>query len=190
MRVNEDNLEIAKKLLVNGVKIPDYFKAVVCSGEDIESKALVCCPLHDEITASFKYFKDTESFYCFGCEKGGSIVELHYYFMQRENPGYSKIEAVLDLGRMFSVKIPDLFIRGTSNEFFGIKEYKKPVVAEKREYTDKWLLSQIEKGLKSLKGKNIDKYIEVCNLVDMVCLIDVDKNKRLEEILEGLRLGG
>lgn len=37
------------------------------------------CPLHNEKTASFVIYKDTNSFHCFGCGKGGSIIDLVMY---------------------------------------------------------------------------------------------------------------
>lgn len=38
------------------------------------SKAL--CPLHQEKTPSFTIYHTTNSWYCFGCGKGGSVVHL------------------------------------------------------------------------------------------------------------------
>jgi len=35
------------------------------------------CPLHDEKTASFVWYQDSNSWYCFGaCKKGGDIIQL------------------------------------------------------------------------------------------------------------------
>lgn len=44
----------------------------------------VCCPLHDENTASFRYYENEDTFYCFGCDKGGDVVMLHKYLRERE----------------------------------------------------------------------------------------------------------
>lgn len=44
----------------------------------------VCCPLHDENTASFRIYEDEDTFYCFGCDKGGDVVKLHQYLAERE----------------------------------------------------------------------------------------------------------
>ena len=35
------------------------------------------CPLHNETNASFVWYKDNNSWYCFGCCKGGSIIDLY-----------------------------------------------------------------------------------------------------------------
>jgi hypothetical protein len=52
---------------------------------DFDSKPVVCCPLHDEDTPSCRYYPETESFYCFGCQKGGNVIYLHKYFAERMN---------------------------------------------------------------------------------------------------------
>ncbi len=35
------------------------------------------CPLHNEKTASFNWYKKTKTFYCFGCHEHGSIIDLY-----------------------------------------------------------------------------------------------------------------
>lgn len=35
------------------------------------------CPLHNEDTPSFTWYKDTNSFYCFGCHEGGNVITLY-----------------------------------------------------------------------------------------------------------------
>lgn len=44
----------------------------------------VCCPLHDENTASFRIYDDEDTFYCFGCDVGGDVVVLHQKLAERE----------------------------------------------------------------------------------------------------------
>jgi len=42
---------------------------------------LAKCPLHEDRSPSFYVYPDTNSFYCFGCQKGGGVikfVELYY----------------------------------------------------------------------------------------------------------------
>lgn len=76
------------------VSIPMYFYNVIVPqlGDyydlypvDFDSKPVVCCPLHDEDTPSCRYYPETESFYCFGCQKGGNVINLHKYFFERMN---------------------------------------------------------------------------------------------------------
>jgi len=35
------------------------------------------CPIHAEDTPSFEWYKGTNSFYCFGCFQGGTIIDLY-----------------------------------------------------------------------------------------------------------------
>lgn len=35
------------------------------------------CPLHNEDTPSFVFYKKTNSFYCFGCHQGGNVIDLY-----------------------------------------------------------------------------------------------------------------
>jgi len=43
------------------------------------------CPLHDEDTPSFRYYDETNTFYCFGCRAGGDVINLHRKFMGQKN---------------------------------------------------------------------------------------------------------
>lgn len=38
-----------------------------------------CCPFHEETTASFTIYTNDNSFYCFGCNKWGSSVDLYMH---------------------------------------------------------------------------------------------------------------
>jgi len=40
------------------------------------SKFAALCPFHNEKTPSFYLYPETNSFYCFGCQKHGDVIEL------------------------------------------------------------------------------------------------------------------
>jgi len=74
--------------------IPQYFYQIILPQMgnyysdypiEFESRVVNCCPLHDEDTPSCRYYEDTNSFYCFGCQRGGDIIALHRYFTERMN---------------------------------------------------------------------------------------------------------
>jgi len=72
-KVNYYNLE-----LIKAVPIENF----IASGQRLNNdKSLHICPLHNEKTASFHYYKKQNSFSCYGCGKAGDniqfIMELH-----------------------------------------------------------------------------------------------------------------
>ena len=60
------------------------------------------CPFHSERTPSFVVYKDTQSFYCFGCGAGGDVIS---FIMRQENLDY--VSAVEFLARRAGITIPD-----------------------------------------------------------------------------------
>lgn len=43
---------------------------------DYGNRAVSLCPFHREKRPSFTIYKETNSFYCFGCQKGGNIINF------------------------------------------------------------------------------------------------------------------
>lgn len=60
------------------------------------------CPFHSEKTPSFTVYKDTQSFYCFGCGAGGDVIS---FIMRQENLDY--VSAVEFLARRAGISLPD-----------------------------------------------------------------------------------
>jgi hypothetical protein len=88
--VNVSKKEIASVL--GKVTVGQYFKHVIepqlgnyfeLYPVDFENKPVACCPLHDEDTPSFRHYSETNTFYCFGCGKGGDVIKLHMYFYEK-----------------------------------------------------------------------------------------------------------
>lgn len=42
-----------------------------------KNRAFFPCPLHNEKKPSFVWYKNDNSFYCFGCAAGGSVIDLY-----------------------------------------------------------------------------------------------------------------
>lgn len=43
---------------------------------EINRASFTCCPLHKEKTPSLKVYTKTNSWYCFGCNEGGNVIDL------------------------------------------------------------------------------------------------------------------
>ena len=67
------------------------------------------CPFHSEKTPSFVVYKDTQSFYCFGCGAGGDVIN---FIMRQENMDY--VSAVECLAKRAGIALPDFNDRGIS----------------------------------------------------------------------------
>lgn len=87
-KISVSDIAKAKK-----VPIPLYFDRVILTQSvmynyyynnkvDFNHRQTCRCPLHDEKTPSMRYYEETNSFYCFGCGRGGSVINLHLYFMR------------------------------------------------------------------------------------------------------------
>ena len=75
------------------VTIPMYFYNIIVPQlggyyadypVDFDARPVACCPLHDEDTPSMRYYEETNTFYCFGCRKGGDVITLHRQFTERQ----------------------------------------------------------------------------------------------------------
>lgn len=104
-KVSISNKQIAE--VKSKITIPMYFYNIIVPQlgsyydtypVDFDNKVVVCCPLHDEDTPSCRYYEETNSFYCFGCQRGGDVIALHRYFAEKQNgtkPEYDEAVAFL-----------------------------------------------------------------------------------------------
>ena len=103
-----------EKEVIGKVSIPNYMYTIVVpnmggyyDGDypvDFDVDLRAKCPLHDENTPSFRYYPDTNSYYCWGCASGGNVINLHMNFMEKLNgKGITREEAVDFLYNYFVV---------------------------------------------------------------------------------------
>ena len=69
-------------------------------GIKIGKKGKCICPLHTEDTPSFVVYEATDSFYCWGCDKGGDGVKLVSYMF-----GLSNGEACQKINEDFNLNL-------------------------------------------------------------------------------------
>jgi hypothetical protein len=55
---------------------PERYVSVL-TGQRVPVSRKVCCPLHDDRTASLHVYADPQrGWFCFGCRRGGSVYDL------------------------------------------------------------------------------------------------------------------
>ena len=71
-------------------------------------KGFMCCPFHGEKEPSLKVYKNTGGWHCFGCERGGSVID---FVMEHENCNFKTavraIDHALHLGLMNPFEDPE-----------------------------------------------------------------------------------
>lgn len=138
---------------------------------DFDTKIVVCCPLHDEDTPSCRYYEETNSFYCFGCQKGGDVISLHRYFAEKMNgtkPEYDEAVAFLY----------QYFIQGKDTSNF-IDVTKQKIGGNERLNTDKDIVKfnvyrvNLERSISFDNALSLDIKKQLWELLDNIdCLID------------------
>ena len=61
-----------------------------------------CCPFHNEKTPSFHVLKDKQFYHCFGCKKGGGVIN---FIMEIENLSYP--DAIRFLAKRVNMEVPE-----------------------------------------------------------------------------------
>ena len=82
--------QVRKELILKQVSILDVLKYY---GIDFEGETIPCpLPSHKDGVASFKIYRETNSFYCFGCQANSNVIDL---VMAMEGCGF--MEAIVKL---------------------------------------------------------------------------------------------
>ena len=183
--LNLDAYRVARENIKKKLDIPQYFYDNIDKKVNLEAQTLVRCPLHDETTPSFKYFSDTETFFCFGCERGGTVIELHYFLVRRSNEKYSKARAVIDLSKDYGIEIPNIFDESFRDEE-NLFKYTPASISRDKKYPVPWILKELEKKLEIIKKEDFNRYVSLCNSIDNIYLVGVETQSRLLNILESL----
>lgn len=163
------------------VTVPDYFYNIIMPQMgnyyndytvDFDLKPVVKCPLHDEDTPSFRYYEDTNTFFCFGCRAGGDIINLHRLFIKKINgsqPTFS--ESIEFLYKFFvrgnNAKIP--IKRSHSKQIEPINSLPEDL-ARLNNY-----VSKVERQLLHDNSINQDSKLKIWMAIDSIDLL-INKN--------------
>lgn len=98
------------------------------------------CPLHQEKTGSFQYFKVTNSFYCHGCKKSGDVIKFVAFLFGISNfEALKKINYDFNLGFKINGKISTENIKKYHKfkQELLEREKKKELYLEKKWHLDR-----------------------------------------------------
>jgi hypothetical protein len=143
----KDTLHITEILPFYGVEVKRANPAAWASSSRSERPAKALCPIHNEKTPSFTVYPSSNSWHCFGCGVGGSVIDfiMVYY-------GLGPLEAAKRLDNDFNL---GLFDKLSQEEIHRISEQRTK--------------KQAEKGLSSAFEAFIDKaYILLCDYLHLL----------------------
>ncbi len=151
---------------VKKIPIPKYFERVIkpALGNyysdyilDFDVTPVCKCPLHDENTPSFRYYPETNSYFCWGCNSGGDIIKLHREFMNRLNGSIVSFNDAVDyLGRMSrDVELLDTNVQLT--HVYDIQSTPVEVLQMNME---------INRVTNMITEREVDKQIKIFNCID------------------------
>lgn len=156
------------------VTIPKYFYNIIVPNladyysdytVDFDLSHVVKCPLHDEATPSCRYYDETNTFYCFGCGKGGDIITLHREYTKVATGHIPSLDSAVDF-------LYDFFVQGNEN----VKAAKKRTKLVKEEILSTEVdIARFSSYVTKLEEQlGIDPYLPI------------DKKKKLWKTLDNL----
>ena len=148
--------------------MPTYYNGDYPCDFDISS--VVKCPLHGEKTPSLRFYEHTNSFFCFGCRKGGDVINLHRLFTEVINgtkPSYD--EAIEFLYQYFIVGRDLRPLKNAGAK----KEYRNDPV---KMILLSQYMTRIEEALAVDNSMKLDSKIRIWDIMDDIkVLISFDK---------------
>lgn len=187
-------ISVMRSEVLSKVSVPMYFYNIIIPQlpgyfdlypVNFDADPRACCPLHDEDTPSFRYYENTASFYCFGCQKGGNVINLHQYFAEKMNGRRpDKDEAIAFLYQYF--------IQGHESETF-IDVSQKTIDKKERYNTDKEVVKfnlyrfNLEQAISfdsNIKLDAKEQLWKVLDDIDMLLAKDLIKVDSAEEYIK------
>lgn len=184
------------------VSIPDYIYEIVLPNmsdyynDEYEvnfdnSRYMKCC-FHSEDTPSLRWYEETNTYYCFGCGKGGrgpmgTVIGFHMNFAERINgKRATRSEAIVFLYKYF---IQEKDIRSTFSQPIEKKEKNNSVELA----VFNLLKNDVEKSITSDDTIDMSKKVKIYDILDNLDmlltrdLIEVaEARKKIEQIVSSL----
>lgn len=177
MGFNKSDIEAIK----SKVTIEDYVKDVIIPEMpwyysdytvDFNLKLYIKCPIHGEDTPSFRYYPESNTFYCFGCGAGGDVINLHKAFYKSLSDRDISTEDALSFFRnKFIEKLQSKNTDGLKNKILPkgkVLSSSKDLSKLERVYRDLDSTLRVEYSLSdSIKNKIFDAIDNAISLVEL-----------------------
>ncbi len=119
---------------------------------------MACCPFHQEKTPSFSVSPSKDIFYCFSCQKGGSVFN---FVMEIERVSFP--EAVRIVAEKSNVPLPQL----VDDKRFEARRQEADEIIEMNSWALAWWEAQLEEG--NQEAKRAREYIMGREITEETC---------------------
>lgn len=191
MGFNKSDIEAIK----SKVTIEDYVKDVIIPEMpwyysdytvDFNLKLYIKCPIHGEDTPSFRYYPESNTFYCFGCGAGGDVINLHKAFYKSlSDRDISTEDALSFFKNKFIAKLQSKNTDGLKNRILPkgkVLSNSKDLSKLERVYRDLDDTLRVECSLSdSIKNKIFDAIDNAISLVELEKISALDAIAYIKE---------
>lgn len=191
MGFNKSDIEAIK----SKVTIADYVKDVIVPEMpwyysdytvDFNLKLYIKCPIHGEDTPSFRYYPESNTFYCFGCGAGGDVINLHKAFYKSlSDRDISTEDALSFLKNKFIEKLQSKNTDGLKNKILPkgkVLSNSKDLSKLERVYRDLDDTLRVEYSLSDdIKNKIFDAIDNAISLVELEKISALDAIAYIKE---------
>lgn len=120
------------------------------------NSVMMCCPFHQEKTASFSYHINKKFFYCFGCHKNGNVLDYVIHKLELKN-----LKQAIDFLINFSGHDPSTkrtIVNGDyKKQLNTLNKYKKTRVNSFTYFTEQDIQNMVQFRPDTFEKKGFDK---------------------------------